>query len=65
MMVSSTVSTLTLEELREIIRAMMHEMLQEEIELPKRSPLELPLVDVGEWRNGVELIKREDFYDDE
>lgn len=60
-MITSTIGTMTLEELLAIIRQVVHEMQDEPSNTPKRSPLELPLVDVGEWREGVELIKRDDF----
>lgn len=60
-MITSTIGTMTLEELLAIIRQVVHEMQDEPSNMPKHSPLELPLVDVGEWKEGVELIKRDDF----
>lgn len=60
-MITSTIGTMTLEELLAIIRQVVHEMQDEPSNTAKHSPLELPLVDVGEWKEGVELIKRDDF----
>lgn len=67
------VSDLTIEELKSLIAAEIKR--QREVEIFEqanaslhrtlRSPLEVPVLDVGEWPEGLKLISREEYYDDD
>ena len=68
------VADLTVPELRALIRATVREVLQEQHAEPKLEPternpqlaiLEIPPLSVGAWPEGLQLLSREEYYDDD
>jgi len=68
------VADLTVADLRALIRATVREVLQEERAAPETEPaernpqfsiLEIPPLSVGAWPEGLKLLSREEYYDDD
>lgn len=62
------ISDLTVEELLNLIRgALREELRQQPVAVPRRQAalLELEPLRVGGWPEGLKLLSREEFYDDE
>jgi hypothetical protein len=62
------ISDLTVEELLSLIRgALREELRQQPVVAPRRQAalLELEPLHVGGWPEGLKLLSREDYYDDE
>jgi hypothetical protein len=62
------IADLTIQELRELIRGVVREELQQQpvvIPKPQAALLELTPLQVGGWPNGLELLSRAEYYDDE
>jgi hypothetical protein len=64
-MESMKVSDLTVEELLNLMRAAVREVLEEQQHAVKRLPLEIPALDVGPWPEGLQLISREEYYEND
>lgn len=73
---SPKVSDLTVEELLKLLRQEMRDLVLEAVrevitdiearpETGKRPPLDIPVLDVGPWPEGLELISREEMYGDD
>jgi hypothetical protein len=71
---SVKVSDLTVDELQSMLRQMVREAVREAIKdmnapettsKPTRAPLDIPVLDVGPWPPGLELISREEMYGDD
>ena len=64
-------SDLTIDELIELIRSAVRDVLEEERQPlmikdhPQAGLLDIPPVSVGEWKPGLKLISREEYYDDD
>ena len=63
-------SELTIDEFVALVRSTVHNALNEERQPPtgkylQAGLLDIPPVSVGEWKPGVKLISREEYYDDE
>lgn len=56
--------TLLRGEMRVIVRDAVREAIENTPVQPKRSPLDLPKLDL-EWPQGLELISREEYYGDD
>jgi hypothetical protein len=68
-MTTSRISDLTVEELLELVRHAVRDVLAEtqqtsRSETGKRPPLDLPVIDVGRWPDTLSL-RREDWYGDD
>ena len=62
------VSDLTVEQLRALIRGVVREELRQAQELAtpdQRALLQLEPLRVGRWPDGLQLLSREEYYDDE
>ncbi len=63
------ISDLTIDEFKTLLRDMMHDILQEEQIAPNKHPqaglLDIEPISVGAWKPGLQLIRREEYYDDE
>lgn len=62
------IADLTVEELLTLIRGVLREELrQQPVAAPRRQSalLELEPLHVGDWPEGLKLLSREEFYDDE
>lgn len=69
---STRIADLTTEELRQLVhqavREAMREILTESEQKesgPKRPPLDIPILDLGPWPEGLKLISREEMYGDD
>jgi hypothetical protein len=69
---STRIADLTTEELRTLVhnavREAMREMMAEAEQkksVTERPPLDVPVLDVGPWPEGLELISREEMYGDD
>ena len=61
------VAELTVGELRALIRAAVHEALAEAAASTTQQrpcPLDLPTLSVGPWPEGLQLLSREEYYED-
>lgn len=62
------ISDLSLEEFKAFLREAMHDILQEAQSPPPsalQGLLDIEPVSVGAWPEGLQLIRREEYYDDE
>jgi hypothetical protein len=65
------ISDLTIDEFRALLQEMMHDILLARLEQkpdalhPQAGLLDIEPVSVGPWKAGLQLIRREDYYDDE
>ena len=68
---STQVSDLTVEELFNLIRAAVREALEEKAQIAAHAPpdqrgiLDIPPLSVGSWPEGLRLISREEYYEDD
>jgi hypothetical protein len=62
---TTRVSELTVAELMEVMRNVVREVLEEKEQVVKRSPLDIPALDVGPWPEGLQLISREEYYEND
>lgn len=69
---STRIADLTTEELRQLVhqavREAMREILTESEQKEsglKRPPLDIPILDLGPWPEGLKLISREEMYGDD
>jgi hypothetical protein len=62
------IGNMTLQELQALIDRRVQELVASQQQAHtgvRRSPGEIPVLDLGPWPEGLELISRESFYDDE